>query len=232
MAATSRRTEHRDFPAGPWSDYRAAKELDGIASGPVLHDELARSGVLLVRRGNGLQSSTQRGRTWGKASTLGGGWSKQRLCERYGDSSGPGAAEVTRDQVQAYQERPLGQCMRTDSRASIRKHSPPHGLTAVSSVRRRRPESAQLEGHIASSSGEASRDCCDAHLTRGQNGTVQDAFVRVEVRRAQAQGDHQKRRLGRPRHAPRVLEAISSPLGLLAATVERFLPAWSECSAA
>ena len=35
--------------------------------------------------------------------------------------------------------------MRTDSGASIRKHSPPHGLTAVSSVRRRRPESAQLE---------------------------------------------------------------------------------------
>ena len=88
----------------------AAKELDGIASWPVLHDELARFGVLLVRRGNGLAIvDAARPNLACKASTLGRGWSKQRLCERYGDFvPGPGAAEVTRDQVQAYQERPLG----------------------------------------------------------------------------------------------------------------------------
>jgi hypothetical protein len=40
---------------------------------------------------------------------LGRGWSKQRLCERFGDFvPGPEVAEVTRNQVDAYVERPLG----------------------------------------------------------------------------------------------------------------------------
>jgi hypothetical protein len=40
---------------------------------------------------------------------LGRGWSKQRLCERYGDfDPGPELGEVAREQVDAYVERPLG----------------------------------------------------------------------------------------------------------------------------
>lgn len=86
-------------------------ELDRIGSWPALHKEVGRFGVRLVRRGNGLAIvDATRPNLACKASTLGRGWSKQRLCERYGDFvPGPAAAEVTRDQVQAYQERPLGQ---------------------------------------------------------------------------------------------------------------------------
>lgn len=85
-------------------------ELDRIGSWPALHEELARFGVRLVRRGNGLAIvDVTRPNLACKASALGRGWSKQRLCERYGDFvPGPAAAEVTRDQAQAYQERPLG----------------------------------------------------------------------------------------------------------------------------
>jgi hypothetical protein len=44
-----------------------------------------------------------------KASALGRGWSKQRLCERYGNFvPGPGSAEIAREQVQVYEEQPLG----------------------------------------------------------------------------------------------------------------------------
>ena len=47
-----------------------------------------------------------------KASALGRGWSKQRLCERYGEFvPGPEAAEVAREQVQPYEERPLGRAL-------------------------------------------------------------------------------------------------------------------------
>ena len=47
-----------------------------------------------------------------KASALGRGWSKQRLCERYGDFvPGPDAAEVAREQVQSYEEQPLGRAL-------------------------------------------------------------------------------------------------------------------------
>ncbi|MGB5810557.1 MAG: hypothetical protein WBG86_08515, partial [Polyangiales bacterium] len=88
----------------------AEKELDGIASWPALHNELARFGVRLVRRGNGLAIvDATRPQLGCKASALGRGWSKQRLCERYGEFvEGPGAAEVAREQVGPYEERPLG----------------------------------------------------------------------------------------------------------------------------
>jgi hypothetical protein len=83
---------------------------DRIASWPALHDELARFGVRLVRRGNGLAIvDAMRPNLACKASALGRGWSKQRLCERHGDFvPGPEAAEVAREQVQPYEERPLG----------------------------------------------------------------------------------------------------------------------------
>ena len=45
-----------------------------------------------------------------KASSVGRGWSKQRLCKRYGAFvPGQGIAEVAREQVNAYVEQPLGQ---------------------------------------------------------------------------------------------------------------------------
>jgi hypothetical protein len=83
---------------------------DRIASWPALHQELARFGVRLVRRGNGLAIvDATRPDLACKASALGRGWSKQRLRERYGDFvPGPEAAEVAREQVRPYEERPLG----------------------------------------------------------------------------------------------------------------------------
>jgi len=86
------------------------KELDGIASWEALHEELKRFGVCLVRRGNGLAIvDATRPNLGCKASALGCGWSKQRLCERYGDFvPGPDPAEVAREQVDPYVERPLG----------------------------------------------------------------------------------------------------------------------------
>ena len=87
-----------------------ANELDGIASWQALHEELKRLGVRLVRRGNGLAIvDATRTNLACKASALGRGWSKQRLCERYGDFvPGPNSAVVAREQVDAYAERPLG----------------------------------------------------------------------------------------------------------------------------
>jgi hypothetical protein len=43
---------------------------------------------------------------------LGREWSKQRLCERYGEFvPGPEAAEVAREQLRPYEERPLGRAL-------------------------------------------------------------------------------------------------------------------------
>jgi len=86
---------------------------DRIGSWPALHDELARFGVRLVRRGNGLAIvDATRPNLACKASALGRGWSKQRLSERYGEFvPGPEAAEVAREQVQPYEERPLGRAL-------------------------------------------------------------------------------------------------------------------------
>ena len=85
-------------------------ELDRIASWPALHEELGRFGVRLVRRGNGLAIvDSTRSNLACKASTLGRGWSKQRLCERYGDFvAGLNATRGTREHVQSYEYRPLG----------------------------------------------------------------------------------------------------------------------------
>jgi hypothetical protein len=85
-------------------------ELDRVASWPALHEELERFGVRLVRRGNGLAIvDATRPNLACKASALGRGWSKQRLCERYGEFvPGLDARKGTREQVQAYEHRPLG----------------------------------------------------------------------------------------------------------------------------
>jgi len=86
-----------------------AMELDRIGSWPALHEELGRFGVRLVSRGNGLAIvDATRSNLACKASSLGRGWSKQRLCERYGEFvSGPGSAQVAREQVVPYVERPV-----------------------------------------------------------------------------------------------------------------------------
>jgi len=90
-----------------------AKELDGIPSWEALHEELKRFGVRVVPRGNGLAIvDATRSNLACKASALGRGWSKQRLCERYGNFvPGPGSAEIARDQVQTYEGRPLGRAL-------------------------------------------------------------------------------------------------------------------------
>jgi hypothetical protein len=87
-----------------------AIELDRIASWPALHEELKGFGVRLVPRGNGLAIvDASRPKLACKASSLGQGWSKARLCEWYGEFvPGPSSAELTREQGSAYDERPLG----------------------------------------------------------------------------------------------------------------------------
>ncbi|MDH3844462.1 MAG: relaxase/mobilization nuclease domain-containing protein [Myxococcales bacterium] len=87
-----------------------AMELDHIPSWAALHEELKCFGVRLVRRGNGLAIVDATRPTLAcKASTLGRRWSKQRLCERYGEFvPGPNSVEVAREQVDPYVERPLG----------------------------------------------------------------------------------------------------------------------------
>jgi hypothetical protein len=88
----------------------AGTKLDGIPNWEALHHELERCGVRLVPRGNGLAIvDATRSNFACKASALGRAWSKQRLCERFGDFiPGPDPAEVAREQVNAYVERPLG----------------------------------------------------------------------------------------------------------------------------
>jgi hypothetical protein len=84
-------------------------KLEGIASWAALHDALKPFGVRLVPRGNGLAIvDATRSNLACKASALGRRWSKQRLCERYGEFvPGPSSAEVTRDQASPYAELPL-----------------------------------------------------------------------------------------------------------------------------
>ena len=84
--------------------------LQGMPTWEALHRELQGFGVRLVRRGNGLAVvDATRPNLACKASALGRDWSKQRLCERFGEFvPGPPAAEVARDQVDAYSEHPLG----------------------------------------------------------------------------------------------------------------------------
>lgn len=86
-----------------------ATELDLIDSWERLHQELQRFGVRLLPRANGLAIvDTTRPNLACKASSLGRHWSKQRLCERYGEFvPGPRSAEVAREQVHPYVERPI-----------------------------------------------------------------------------------------------------------------------------
>jgi len=118
----SRNHQARDFEAhrgiesfSRWArrSIGGAKELDRIASWEALHEELKMFGVRLVPRGNGLAIvDATRANLGCKASVLGRGWSKERLCERYGEFvPGPEAAEVAREQVQSYEEQPLGRAL-------------------------------------------------------------------------------------------------------------------------
>jgi hypothetical protein len=86
-----------------------ATELNRIDSWEHLHQELQCFGVRLVPRGNGLAIvDATRSNLACKASSLGRHWSKQSLCERYGEFvPGPRAAEVAREQVRPYVERPI-----------------------------------------------------------------------------------------------------------------------------
>ncbi len=86
-----------------------ATELDRIGSWPALHEELGHFGVRLVPRGNGLAIVDARRCNFAcKASFLGRRWSKQSLCERYGEFvPGPSSAQVARKQVNPYVERPI-----------------------------------------------------------------------------------------------------------------------------
>jgi len=85
-------------------------DLDGISNWNQLHARLAVHGVRMVRRGNGLALvDATRGNLGCKASALGRHWSKQRLCERFGDFvEGPSAEHVTTMSREAYRPEPLG----------------------------------------------------------------------------------------------------------------------------
>ena len=190
--------------------------LDRIASWSALHEELAGFGVRVVRRGNGLAIvDARRPRLACKASTLGRGWSKQRLCERYGDFvPGPQPADVARGQVQPYEERPLGRELDDglwreyrEALDAARRHRGEHREAMASRIRGG-PRGARRSLQV-----EAPRNCRDAHSRAGQAHLVQDAFVREKACRAQADGDHQRVAGSNRRRAPRVLERVSRGAG-------------------
>ena len=85
-------------------------DLDGVSTWNDLHARLAVHGVRVVERGNGLAVvDATRGSLACKASSLGRHWSKQRLCERFGNFvSGPTAEHVTNLSREAYRPEPLG----------------------------------------------------------------------------------------------------------------------------
>jgi hypothetical protein len=85
-------------------------DLDGISNWKDLHARLAVHGVRVVKRGNGLALvDATRGDLACKASSLGRHWSKQRLCERFGNFvSGPSAEHVAGVSREAYRPEPLG----------------------------------------------------------------------------------------------------------------------------
>jgi hypothetical protein len=85
-------------------------DLDGVSNWKELHRRLAVHGVRVVERGNGLAVvDATRENLACKASALGRHWSKQRLCERFGDFvSGPTAEHVTTMSRESYRPEPLG----------------------------------------------------------------------------------------------------------------------------
>jgi hypothetical protein len=95
-----------------WARSRIGEEIDlGTVSGwEELHARLALHGVRVVMRGNGLAVvDASRGNLTCKASSLGRHWSKQRLCERFGDFvDGPSAEHVTVVARAAYRPESLG----------------------------------------------------------------------------------------------------------------------------
>jgi hypothetical protein len=95
-----------------WARSRIGEKinLDGVSNWNDLHARLAVHGVRVVKRGNGLALvDATRGDLACKASALGRHWSKQRLCERFGDFvAGPAADHVTTMSREAYRPEPLG----------------------------------------------------------------------------------------------------------------------------
>ncbi len=85
-------------------------ELDRIDSWPALHEALGRFAVRLVPRGNGLALvDASRPNLACKASSLGRGWSKQRLSARLGAFvEGPSEQEVNAMKREAYEPEALG----------------------------------------------------------------------------------------------------------------------------
>jgi len=85
-------------------------DLEGVSDWAELHARLAVHGVRVVKRGNGLALvDATRGNLACKASSLGRRWSKQRLCERFGNFvSGPTAEHVTTMSREPYRSEPLG----------------------------------------------------------------------------------------------------------------------------
>ncbi len=95
-----------------WARSRIGEKIDleGAANWNDLHARLAVHGVRVVKRGNGLAVvDATRGDLACKASALGRHWSKQRLCERFGDFvAGPTPDQVTTKSREAYRPEPLG----------------------------------------------------------------------------------------------------------------------------
>jgi hypothetical protein len=85
-------------------------KLEGIPNWEALHHELQGFRVRLVPRGNGFAIvDATRPNLACKASALGREWSRQRLCDRFGNFvPGPDPAQVARKQANAYLELPLG----------------------------------------------------------------------------------------------------------------------------
>ena len=94
-----------------WAKHEIGRqvELSEFASWHALHDRLAREGVRLVRRGNGLALvDASRPELACKASALGRAWSKGSLTARLGEfREGPTSQEVTRHAMRSYEARPL-----------------------------------------------------------------------------------------------------------------------------
>ena len=84
-------------------------EVSEIASWEALHDRLAKEGVRLVRRGNGLALvDARRPELACKASALGREWSKGSLTASLGEfREGPTSQEVMRRATRSYEARPL-----------------------------------------------------------------------------------------------------------------------------
>jgi len=169
-------------------------ELDRIASWPALHEELGRFGVRLVRRGNGLAIvDSTRPNLACKASTLGRGWSKQRLCERYGDFvPGLDAAKGTREQVQAYEQRPLGPAQddglwreyqdALDAARTHRRELREAMASRIDAARRAHRQQFQLRHHSIAAMPISSRDKRNLYKTLSFERKCAERRLRATIR--------------------------------------------------